>query len=50
MKQRLDYINSKNVDGIIIWDSSIGVLSNGKKPIFDVNKGAAKAIINFAHK
>ncbi|MCE6237779.1 hypothetical protein [Acinetobacter pittii] len=50
MKQRLDYINSKNVDGIIIWDSSIGVLSNGEKPTFDINKGAAKAIIDFAKK
>ncbi|EEY75961.1 hypothetical protein [Acinetobacter calcoaceticus] len=50
MKQRLDYIRSKNVDGIIIWDSSIGVLSNGEKPTFDINKGAAKAIIDFANK
>ncbi|EOQ66728.1 hypothetical protein [Acinetobacter pittii] len=50
MKQSLVYINSKNVDGIIIGDLNIGILGNGKKPIFNINKGATKAIINFANK
>lgn len=47
MKQRLAYIKSKDVDGIIIWDTSIGILENGAKPIFDANQGFGKAIIEF---
>ncbi|HAV4219326.1 hypothetical protein KTH87_13610 [Acinetobacter baumannii] len=48
IQQRLNYIHSKNVDGVIIWDSSIGFLKNGNRPIFNVNKGGAKAIIKFS--
>ena len=47
MKKRLDYIKSKNVDGIIIWDSSIGILKDGRKPTFDSTHGVGKAILNF---
>lgn len=47
MKQRLTYIKSKNVDGIIIWDTSVGILENGEKPVFDANQGFGKAIIEF---
>ena len=47
MKQRLVYIKSKDVDGIIIWDTSIGILENGEKPVFDANQGFGKAIIEF---
>lgn len=46
MKQRLEYIKSKNVDGIIIWDTSVGVLKNGEKPIFDANQGFGKVLID----
>lgn len=46
MKQRLDYIKSKNVDGIIIWDTSVGVLQNGEKPIFDANQGFGKVLLD----
>ncbi|MEB6481007.1 hypothetical protein [Acinetobacter vivianii] len=49
MTQRLNYIRSKKVDGVIIWDPSGGILSNGNKPVFDINKGAAKAILDFAN-
>lgn len=47
MKQRLEYIQSQNVDGIIIWDTSIGMLENGEKPTFDINKGFGKALFDF---
>lgn len=49
MKQRLEYIQSQNVDGIIIWDTSIGILANGEKPIFDINKDFGKALFDFLH-
>lgn len=48
MSKRLQYIKSKNVNGIIIWDTNIGTLQNLQLPIFDSQKGAAKALINFS--
>lgn len=50
MNKRLNYIKSKSVDGVIIWNPSGGKFDNNEQGIFDVNKGSSKAIVNFAKK
>lgn len=46
--RRLNYIKSKGVDGVIIWDTSIGKLKDSSPPIFNSQQGSFKALLNFS--
>ncbi|OTG88643.1 hypothetical protein [Acinetobacter sp. ANC 3813] len=46
--KRLNYIKSKGVDGIIIWDTNIGTLADSSAPIFNSQHGSSKALLNFS--
>lgn len=46
--RRLNYIKSKGVDGVIIWDTSIGKLKDSRTPIFNSQQGSSKALLDFS--
>ena len=46
--RRLNYIKSKGVDGVIIWDTSVGKLKDSSPPIFNSQQGSSKALLNFS--
>ncbi|HCW3772328.1 hypothetical protein ACT4WO_13710 [Acinetobacter baumannii] len=47
MKQRLDYLKSKKVDGVIFWESGVTFNDKGERPTFRAKSGWGKALIQF---
>lgn len=47
MKDRLDYLKYKKADGVILWESSNTIQSDGDKPLIDFRKSWAKGVVNF---
>lgn len=47
MKQRLDYLRSKKVDGVIFWESGVTFNEKEERPTFRVKSGWGKALIDF---
>lgn len=47
MRDRLDYLKNQKADGVILWESSNTVQTDGQQPVIDLRKGWAKGIIDF---
>ncbi|HFE9726709.1 hypothetical protein [Acinetobacter baumannii] len=47
MKQRLDYLKAKKVDGVIFWESAVTYDEKGERPAFRIKSGWGKAIYDF---